>query len=86
MRRAFRFAVSGMAGRLSRLQDGDLLRRGLQDGIFRLGRPHAHERQTDTQQQRADEHAAAGLLQPWEPFKEFFFMCVRPPGKRASPC
>ena len=66
---AFRFAVSGMAGRLPCLQDGDLLRRGLQDGILRLGRPHAHERQTDTQQQRADEHAAAGLLQPWEPFK-----------------
>ena len=66
---AFRLTVSSMAGRLPCLQDGDLLRRGLQDGIFRLGRPHAHERQTDTQQQRADEHAAAGLLQPWEPFK-----------------
>ena len=66
---AFGFAVSSVAGRLSCLQDGDLLRRGLQDGIVRLGRPHAHERQTDTQQQRADEHAAAGLLQPWEPFK-----------------
>ena len=34
---AFGFAVSGMTGRLSRLQDGDLLRCGLQDGIFRLG-------------------------------------------------
>ena len=81
---AFRLTVSGVTGRLPGLQDGDLLRRGLQDGILRLGRPHAHERQTDTQQQRADEHAAAGLLQPWEPFKEFFHVCL-PSGKRASP-
>ena len=72
---AFRFAVSGVTGRLSGLQDGDLLRRGLQDGIVRLGRPHAHERQTDTQQQRTDQYAAAGLLHPWVPFKEIF-SCV----------
>ena len=81
---AFGFAVSGVAGRLSCLQDGDLLRRGLQDGIVRLGRPHAHERQTDTQQQRADQYAAARLLHPREPFKEFFHVCS-PSGKRASP-
>ena len=81
---AFRFAVSGVTGRLSCLQDGDLLRRGLQDGIVRLGRPHAHERQTDTQQQRTDQYAAAGLLHPWVPFKKFFHVCS-PSGKRASP-
>lgn len=81
---AFGFAVSGVAGRLSCLQDGDLLRRGLQDEIVRLGRPHAHERQTDTQQQRADQYAAARLLHPREPFKEFFHVCS-PSGKRASP-
>ena len=81
---ALGFAGSGMAGRLPGLQDGDLLRRGLQDGIFRLGRPHAHERQTDTQQQCTDQYAAARLLHPWEPFKEFFHVCL-PFGKRASP-
>ena len=81
---AFRITVSGVTGRLSGLQDGDLLRRGLQDGIVRLGRPHAHERQTDTQQQRTDQYAAARLLHPWVPFKKFFHVCS-PSGKRASP-
>ena len=81
---AFGFAVSGVAGRLSRLQDGDLLRCGLQDGIIRLDRPHTHERQTDTQQQRTDQYAAASLLHPREPFKKFFHVCS-PSGKRASP-
>ena len=81
---AFGFAVSGVAGRLSCLQDGDLLRRSVQNWIFRCDRPHTHERQTDTQQQRADEHAAACLLRPWEPFKKFFHVCS-PSGKRASP-
>lgn len=81
---AFRLTVSSMARRLPCLQDGDFLRCSVQDWIFRLSRPHAHERQADTQQQRADKHAAAGLLQPWEPFKSLLHSFL-PFGKRASP-
>ena len=61
------YAVSGAgaAGAGTGLQDGDLLRLGLQDGIVRLGRPHAHERQADAQHERGDQHAAACGSEPW---------------------
>ena len=55
-----------MAGRIARLQNGDFLGFGLQNGVVWFGGAHPEQWKADAEHKGTDKQAAAQWAQPWK--------------------